>query len=178
MISFSIKVVGPDFGKVQKVVQLAVARGVNEGGDKVRTQMRRYLKQDTNVIKYESINRRTKEAGKGYNRATPGRLVYTIEATGSGMPIYLFPVRDTGHGIDAKTWGVDHLFKRSFAIKGKGMNGLRARLPKGEEIAIRGLRGPSLSKELMHAKTTQIFSEAAQIHVPPAVRKYLLKMLG
>jgi hypothetical protein len=64
-------------------------------------------------------------------------------ATGKGIPITEFPVTVTSKGVAAKTWGVDHLFKRSFTEKLTGK--LRARLGPSR-FPSRALCGPSLPK--------------------------------
>ncbi len=176
MIAFTYKIEAPKIAALEKSIQLALARGINEGGDKVRTQVQRALKTQTGVTKYASVTSRMKDSGRGWNRAAPGKLIYAIVATGKGIPIREFPVADTGHGIDAKTWGVDHLFRRSFAIKGRGPAGFRARLG-DKRFPIRKLYGPSLPKELTKGDAVQVFHATAQRFVPPAVMKHLLKTM-
>jgi hypothetical protein len=178
MAQFYAKFYAPNFRKLEKSLQLALARGINEGGDKVRTQVQRALKAQTGVIKYQSITKRisTTRAYPAYN-AGAGSMTYQIIAHGKGMPIVEFPVAVTARGVDAKTWGVDHLFKRSFAIKGKGVDGYRARLG-DKRYPIRKLRGPSLTKEILQGRTVGVFQDSVMRFVRPAVYKHLLKAMS
>ena len=148
----------------------AISRGLNEGGDLVRTRVQRALKAQTNVKSYRSITSRVRTV-----RAFPGSLHYDIVATGKGIPISEFPVTVTSKGVDAKTWGVDHLFKRSFAEGGTGV--LRARLS-SSRFPIRKLYGPSLPKELGRGETPGVFASAVAQFVPPAIVKHLGRALG
>jgi len=176
MLVFSVKLLVPKAKAFEKAIPTAVARGLNEGGDKVRTQVQRALKTQTGVMKYASITSRMKDSGRGWARAAPGRLAYQIVATGKGMPIREFPVRNTGKGIDAKTWGVDHVFKRSFGIVGRGVDGFRARTT-SKRFPVRKLYGPALPKELTKGEVVKVFYVSAQTNVPPAVLKHLLKAI-
>ena len=44
-------------------------------------------------------------------------MSYSIIATGKGIAIVEFPLSVASKGVDAKSWVVDHLFKRSFKEK-------------------------------------------------------------
>ncbi|VTZ52501.1 conserved hypothetical protein [Methylocella tundrae] len=176
MIALRVKVISKA-GRFETAIPLAIARGLNEGGDKVRTQVQRALKTQTGVTKYASITSRMQDSGRGYARAAPGKLAYQIIAKGKGIPIKEFPVKDTGHAIDARTWGVDHVFKRSFGMPGLGVDGFRARLT-DKRLPIRKLYGPSLPKELVKDKAAEVFIASAQGVVPAAVLKHLLKSVG
>lgn len=163
-------------GDIVKRVETAVARGLNEGGDLVRTQVRRALKEQTGVKAYRSITSRTEQAGKGTNRAAPGRLTYAIYASRKPIPLGEFPVKVTvgpGGGVDGKTWGVDHLFKRSFVLHGK----FKARLGSAR-MPIRTLLGPNLAKELTKDRSAAAFWSTTAEAVPPAVLKQLAKALS
>ena len=153
---------------VSKVPQ-AIARGLNEGGDLVRTRVQRALKVQTSVKSYRSITSRVRTV-----RAFAGSLHYDIVASGKGIPIEEFPVAVTSKGIDAKTWGVDHLFKRSFA---EANGALRARLGRSR-FPIRKLYGPSLPKELGRGDIPAVFASATAQFVPPAILKHLARALG
>jgi len=177
MLVFRVKAEGFKSSGLEKVISKAIARGLNEGGDKVRTQVQRALKTDTGVIKYASITSHMKDSGRGWARAAPDRLTYQIVATGKGLPIKDFPVKNTGKAIDAKTWGVDHVFKRSFGIVGRGVEGFRARTT-SKRFPMRKLYGPSLPKELTQGEVVKVFYASAQTAVPPAVLKHLLKAMS
>ncbi len=150
-------------------IATAIARGLNEGGDLVRTRVQRTLKTQTNVKNYRSITSRVRTV-----RAFAGGLHYEIIASGKGIPIAEFPVAVTSKGVDAKTWGVDHLFQRSFQeTNGK----LRARLGHSR-FPIRALYGPSLPKELGRGDVPGVFTSATAHFVPPAIVKHLARALG
>ena len=151
-------------------VPQAIARGLNEGGDLVRTRVQRALKAQTNVKSYRSITSRVRTV-----RAFAGSLQYEIVASGKGIPIAEFPVSVTSKGVDAKTWGVDHLFKRSFSEGGTGK--LRARVGTAR-FPIRKLYGPNLGKELVGPEVQRVFASATAEIVPPIIAKHLAKALG
>jgi hypothetical protein len=155
---------GRDFAKIQARLPKAIARGLNQGGERVRTSVQRALKERTNVKAYKSITSRMRTT-----RAYEASLTYQIIATGKGIPIEEFPltvVKGQGGGVDAKTWGVDHLFKRSFREKFTGK--LRARTS-SSRVPIRKLYGPALPKELGAGEITSLFYSAAAELVPPRV---------
>lgn len=148
----------------------AIARGLNEGGDKVRTRVQRTLKQQTGVKAYKSITSRIKT-----KRAHAGGLSYQIIATGKGMPIKEFPVKASVHRpVTADVWAVAHTFERSFMTSAKGL--LRARRG-ASRMPIRKLYGPALPKELGKGETPHAFYAAAAEYVPPAILKHLAKAL-
>ncbi|ACK50494.1 hypothetical protein Msil_1544 [Methylocella silvestris BL2] len=188
MITFRVKVEGLK-KNLAAGIPMVIARGLNEGGDKVRTQVQRALKTQTGVSKYSSITSRidtlrayaSRNAGSiganhGSGFSSSGSMSYHIIAKGKGIPIAEFPVRLTKKGIAAKTWGVDHLFKRSFGVPGQGVAGFRARLT-GKRFPIRKLYGPSLPKELTTGAAREAFL-ASLAFVPVAVLKRLGRHLG
>jgi len=155
----------------------AAAEGLNDGGDKVRTKVQRALKVQTGVKLYRSITSRMAQSGKGFARASAGNLAYQIVATGKGIPIKEFAAKRTAGGITAPVWGVDHRFKRSFGIEGKGVDGFRARTT-SKRFPIRKLYGPALPKELGKGKIPGVFFDAVQTDVVPAIANRLIKAFG
>jgi hypothetical protein len=148
----------------------AIARGLNEGGDKVRTRVQRALKEQTGVKAYSSITKRVKTL-----RAHAGGLSYQIVATGKGIPIKEFPVKSSVHApVTANVWNIAHTFKRSFTTSGKGL--LRARLG-ASRMPIRAFYGPALPKELGKGQSAQTFYASAAEFVPPAILKHLAKAM-
>lgn len=148
----------------------AMAEGLNEGGDKVRTQVRRDLKAQMNVRKYGAITSRTPS-----RKASPGNLRYEIEGEGKGLPITEFPVSAGIHRpVTAQPWGVSHTFKRSFKTR-SGL--LRARLS-SRRFPIRSLRGPAVSKEILKDRTAAHFEADAADIVERAVVKRLGRLMG
>jgi hypothetical protein len=154
----------------------AIARGLNEGGDKVRTQVQHALWRQTGVKRYSSITSRVRTV-----RAFPGKLSYQIIATGKGMKISEFPLRVTsgpGGGVTANVWGIGHLFQRSFQIAGRaGDSGLRARLGPARK-PIRALYGPALPKEIGKAESAATFYATAAAVIPATIMKHLMKAAG
>ncbi len=161
-------------GQMQVGVQRAIVQGLNEGGDKVRTQVMRTLWKQTGLTKYASVTSRIRTA-----RAHDGALTYQIVAPGMPpIPITEWPVKvisGPGGGVDAKTWGVDHLFKRSFQ---EADGALRARTT-AKRFPIRKLYGPSLAKELVSEKGTvpAVFVATASAEVPAAIIKRLARVM-
>ena len=170
------------FNKLAASIPVAIARGLNEGGDKVRTQVQRSLWKQTGAKKYASITSRVRTA-RAFGASAPksgigpvgsGSLSYSIIVAGKPtMKIDEFSWSETGHGIEAMTWAVRHDFQRSFLLHGK----FKARLGKGR-FPIRTLYGPNLAKELTKGATPAVFLFAAREFVPPAIMKHIAKAVG
>ncbi|MGI3902474.1 MAG: hypothetical protein ACRYGP_16900 [Janthinobacterium lividum] len=158
-------------GAMQMRVARAIPQGLNKGGERVRTQLQRALKQQTNVKAYSSITSRVRPL-----MAHEGGLQYQIVVKGGAIPIKEFPVHLTLRGVDADTWGVEHLFARSFGIKGEGVEGFRARLGSAR-FPIRKLKGPNLAKELDRGVVPSVFTFAAREFIPPALLRQLASAL-
>jgi hypothetical protein len=151
----------------------AIARGLNEGGDKVRTQVQHALQRQTGLTMYSSVTSRVHTM-----RAYPGMLNYQIIAKGKpGIPIKEFRAILRPRGVVAFPWGKEHDFKRSFVGKGRVSGSFLARLGK-ERFPLRRLFGPSLAKELDKDESAQAFNSGASAFVPPAIEKHLDKLLG
>ena len=96
-------------------IPLAIARGLNEGGDKVRTQVQHALQRQTGLVMYRSVTSRVHTI-----RAYPGNLDYQIIAKGKpAIPIKEFRVTRGPRGVVAFPWAKEHDFKRSFVGKGR-----------------------------------------------------------
>ena len=122
--SSDLKRLGRDLERVQAKLPQAIARGLNEGGDRVRTQVQRALQKQTSLVKYASVTSRVRTV-----RAFDGSLSYAIVVDGRPTKIGEFKTRVTtgpGGGVTAIMWGNAHKFARSFQQKDRG--GLRARL--------------------------------------------------
>ena len=147
-----------------RVAQVA-REGLQEGGDKVRTQVRRALKVQTNVKRYGVIVANV-----------PGRLAgplqYIISASGKGLPIQEFPYSVPGP-VEASPWAVSRTFKRSFRQRYKG--GLRARLS-SKRFPIRSLYGPSLPKELIKDQSAAAFFKGSS-EVLQAIEKRVARIM-
>ncbi|TBW33367.1 hypothetical protein EYW49_20625 [Siculibacillus lacustris] len=138
-----------------------------EGGDKVRTDVRRGLKVVSGVKTYASITARV------FARSpAPGR--YCIIVHGPGLPLSAFPTRSAGGAVSADVWGVDHLFKRSFfSPSGRG----RARLTR-ERLPVRALFGPNLAKEMLKGGMVDLFEASVRRNVGPVIEKRLARALA
>jgi len=155
--------------RVQAKLPQAIARGVNEGGDKVQ----RALQKQTSLVRYASVTKRVRTA-----RAFAGGLSYQIVVAGKPptKPAE-FRTRVTmgkGGGVTIWMWGVAHKFKRSFQQKLKG--GLRMRLD-AARLPIRGFDGPNLAKEAVKDQTAKAFFETTVAVVPPIVEKHMQRAL-
>jgi hypothetical protein len=159
--------------QMQAKLPQAIARGLNEGGDKVRTQTQRALQKQAGLTRYASVTKRTRTA-----RAFLGGLNYSIIV--SGKPATRpaeFRTRVTtgpGGGVTIWMWGVAHKFKRSFQQKLKG--GLCMRLD-AARLPVRGFDGPNLAKEAVKDQTAQAFFRTTAAVVAPIVEKHLMRAL-
>src|SRR3984957_13148723 len=142
-----------DLDRLQARLPQAIARGLNEGGDRVRTQTQRALQKQAGFTRYASVTKRTRTA-----RAFPGGLNYSIIVSGKpGTRPAEFRTRGStgpGGGVTIWMWGVAHKFKRSFQQKLKG--GLRMRLD-AARLPVRGFDGPNLAKEAVKDKAAEAF---------------------
>jgi hypothetical protein len=159
--------------RVQARLPQAIARGINEGGDKVRTQVQRALQTQTSLVRYGSVTKRVRTA-----RAFPGGPSYSIVVSGKPptKPAE-FRTRVTtgkGGGVTVWMWGAAHKFKRSFQQKFK--LGLRMRLGAARE-KIRGFDGPNLAKEAVKDQSAKAFFDTTAVVVTPIVEKNIMKAL-
>ena len=58
--SSDLKRLERDLERIQAQLPQAIARGLNEGGDKVRTQVQRALQKQTSLVKYSSVTSRVR----------------------------------------------------------------------------------------------------------------------
>jgi hypothetical protein len=169
----SLKRLVRDLDRIEKRLPQAIARGLNESGDKVRTQTQRALQKQTGLTRYASVTKRARTA-----RAFPGALNYSILV--SGKPATKpteFRTRVTtgpGGGVTIWLWNRAHKFKRSFQQKLKG--GLRMRLD-ASRLPVRGFDGPNLAKEAVKDRTAEAFFRTAGAVVAPIVEKHLMRAL-
>ena len=171
----------------QGKVRRAIAQGLNEGGDKVRTQVRRTMREQTGLLRLNSVTRRERglrafatgpEAKSGVGPPRPGGLSYTIIYVGK-PPTKPDEFRKSvttgpGGGVTVWMWAVAHKFKRSFQQKFKG--GLRMRTT-GPRLPIRSFDGPNLAKEAVKGQVATTFLEGAATIVPPIIEKRLARAL-
>ena len=144
----------------------AFNRALNREGDKIRTRIRRSLRQQTGA-KASLINRETRSI-----RSSFSNLTYTIEARGDYLGLSHFSPRQFGYGVRAKPWGRWQKFDSAFLVGSLGNNAFvregRARLP------IRKLYGPAIPKEMLKDATREAF-EAAQPAVLAEARRQIAR---
>jgi hypothetical protein len=158
--------------RYDKRVHAEIARGLNEGGDLVRTQVRRAMKAQTGLLKLESVTKRQRTV-----RAFPGSLAYTIVFSGkpSTKPIE-FRTRiaiGPGGGVTVWMWNAAHKFKRSFQQKLR--LGLRMRIG-ADRLPLRGFDGPNLAKEAVKGDVATTFLVASASIVPSVIEKRLARL--
>lgn len=140
--------------------------GLYEGGDKVRTRVRRALREQTNVKKAASVNDRATSVRSG--------MSYIIRGVGKGLPIAEFPVTAAG-AISASPWNVSRVFKRSFVHPSNG--GYVARTS-SKRFPVRKLFGPSIAKEIIKDRSLAAFHAGVRADIVPAINKRLARLLG
>ena len=159
--------------RMQAKLPQAIARGLNEGGDKVRTQVQRALQKQTSLVKYSSVTQRVRTT-----RAFPGGLSYSIIVAGkppTKPPEFRTRVMTgPGGGVTIWMWGAAHQFTRSFQQKYR--LGLRARLGAARD-KIRGFDGPNLAKEAVKDQAAEAFFRTAAAVVAPIVEKQIMRAL-
>lgn len=131
----------------------AFNRALNSEGNKIRTQVRRALHQQTGA-KASLITRETRTI-----RSTFSTLTYKIEARGKPLGLKHFSPKQFSYGVRAKPWGRWQKFDHAFLLSSLGNNAFlregRARLP------IKKMFGPAIPKEMVRGATRDTF-EAAQ----------------
>lgn len=171
----------------QTKVLRAIAQGLNEGGDKVRTQVRAAMRQQTGLIRLNSVTKRegnirafatglAPKSGIGPSRGAS--LAYTIVYRGKPPTkpdeFRTVVTKGPGGGVTVYMWNVYHKFKRSFqqAIRG----GLRMRTL-GPRLPIRSFDGPNLAKEAVKGDVAHTFLTEAVALVPPMIEKRIARAL-
>lgn len=152
---------------IKPPVTRAIRQGVQDAGNKTLTQVRRALKEQTGVSKYQSITKRT----GGYSTADGG---YAIRAFGPPIPIKEFPVSRASSGVVAYSWGTRHAFKRSF-VSASGR--MMARTTSAHS-PVRALLGPNLAKELGEDLSRSAFYLTTRAVLVPSIVKRLGRVLG
>lgn len=146
----------------------AFNRALNSEGNKVRTQVRRALRQQTGA-KAALINRETRSI-----RSTFSNLTYTIEARGDYLGLSHFSPRQFAYGVRAKPWGRWQRFDSAFLVGSLANNAFvregSARLP------IRKMFGPAIPKEMVQDATRDVL-EAAQPDVLAEATRQIEQLL-
>jgi hypothetical protein len=131
----------------------AFNRALNSEGNKIRTKVRRALREQTGA-KAGLIARETRSF-----RSSFSNLVYTIQAKGDYLGLSHFNPSQFKFGVRAKPWNRFQRFPHAFLLGSLGNNAFvregRARLP------LKKMFGPAIPKEMLQDATTAAF-EAAQ----------------
>ena len=134
----------------------AFNRALNSEGNKVRTQVRHALRQQTGA-KAALISSETRTI-----RSSFANLSYKIKARGDYLGLSHFSPRQFGYGVRAKPWGRWQRFESAFLVGSLANNAFvregRARLP------IKKMFGPAIPKEMVRDAARDAF-EAAQPEV-------------
>jgi hypothetical protein len=178
--------------QLQRQLPRAIAQGLNEGGDQVRTQVQRALQRQAGFKRYSSVTSRVRTARAfgeqgDVTKAVQGSAVgqgmsYQIIVSGRASKPYEFKTqvqKGPGGGVTVWMWNVAHKFKRSFEGSGtiagqllmRKLGGPKHRLP------TRSFDGPNLAKEAVKGDSERAFYETAEAAVPDAVAKHIRKML-
>ncbi len=148
----------------------AFNRALNREGDKIRTRVRRALRQQTGA-KASLINRETRSI-----RSSFSNLTYTIKARGDYLGLSHFRPRQFGYGVRAKPWGRWQKFDGAFLVGSLSNNAFvregRARLP------IRKMFGPAIPKEMLKDATREAFETAQPNVLAEAMRQIGREMSG
>ena len=148
----------------------AFNRALNREGDKIRTSVRRALRQQTGA-NMALINRET----KAY-RSSFANLVYTIEARGDPLGLSHFSPSQFKYGVRAKPWGRFQRFPKAFLVGSLGNNAFvretSARFP------IKKMFGPALPKEMLKDATLRAFETATPDVLAEATRQLQLIIDG
>lgn len=175
--------------RLQRQVPAAIARGLNEGGDKVRTQVQHALQRQAGFVRYSSVTSRVRTARAfgeqgDLTRAVQGSGVgqgmsYQIIVSGKASKPFEFKTqvqRGPSGGVTVFFWGVAHRFKRSFQGSGRIAGELLMRTGK-KRFPVRSFDGPNLAKEAVKGEAERAFFATAETAVPDAVAKHIAKML-
>lgn len=178
------------FVAMQALIGPAMADGLNDAGDKVRTQVMRAAWAQTGLKQYKSVTSRFRTAPayavsrRGLVGPLRARMSYTIHAMGPGIPIKEFTVRRMAKGVQASPWGVGRVFARSF--QQRGSDGWKAGaffVRKGaERKPFRPIYGPNLAKEMVGltrgSRLPQVFETGAILFVVPAINRRLERLFA
>jgi hypothetical protein len=157
---------------VEQRVSMEISRGLNEGGDLVRTQVRRSMKAQTGLIKLESVTKRQRTM-RAFPTSLNCAIVFSGKPATKASEFRGRVATGKGGGVTVWLWNAAHKFKRSFkqAIKG----GLRMRLD-AARLPIRGFDGPNIAKEALKGDVATTFLVSAAAIVPETISKRLARL--
>jgi hypothetical protein len=171
----------------QGKVLRAIAQGLNEGGDKVRTQVRKAMREQTGLIRLNSVTKRegnirafatglAPKSGVGPSRGASLEyaIIYRGKPNTKPDEFKKAVAKGPGGGVTVWMWNVAHKFKRSFQQKFKGGLRMRRRDPR---LPIRAFDGPNLAKEAVKDQVAATFLAQSAALVPPMIEKRLARAL-
>lgn len=172
----------------QAKVLRAVAQGLNEGGDLVRTRVRAAMREQTGLTRLSSVTKRERNArafaiGRaaigGVGAPRPQRLAYDIIYTSKPTKPDEFKVSvqpGRGGGVTIWLWAIAHKIKRSFRGTGKIAGQLKMRRI-GPRLPTRSFDGPDLAKEAIKDRVAETFLSQSALLVPPVIDKRIQRAL-
>ncbi len=153
--------------RAEKVVPIAIWRGMLDGSRKVTTVVKRALKEQSGAKKLKTVTERVTVM------PSASALRYVIAVSGKTTDIKDFGAKKTGKGINASPWNNPRLFKRSFYLEGMYM----ARTT-SKRFPIRTLHGPNLAKEAMTGVVPGRFELTVRYEIPPKILARVAAALG
>ena len=161
--------------KRQMLVVRAIAQGLNEGGDKTRTQVQKVLKDSTSLVNLRSVTNRIRTT-RAFIRPDGAGMQYQIIVQGRptthANEFRTKVTRGLGGGVSILMWNVWHKFKRSFQGTGQIFGALKMRMI-GPRLPLRSFHGPNLAQEAAKDLTVAVFTFAAAAEVPAMIEKRL-----
>lgn len=158
-------------GDLAKNARVELVRGLNAGGDVVRTAVVRDLAEQSGA-KYGAVRKTLATV-----RASESRLSYGLEGTGEFIPLMDFGAKKSSKGVTAAPWGRAQFFQGAFIVKMKsGHEGVFSRVPGLKKI--KELWGPAIPREMTRGDTLQHFEESAATVVMPRIMTRINKLIA
>jgi hypothetical protein len=171
--------IGSDIAKMSQTlsryeqrVSTAISQGLNEGGDLVRTQVRRSMQKQTGLTKLASVTKRQRTL-RAFGASPSYTIVFSSKPNTKASEFRSRVSTGPGGGVTVWLWNTAHKFKRSFQEKIKG--GLRMRIG-DPRLPIRGFDGPNLAKEAVKDDVAKTFLVGSAAIVPTVIMKRLARM--
>ena len=172
--------IGSDIAKMSKTmaryeqrIGAEISRGLNEGGDLVRTQVRRSMQKQTGLTKLASVTKRQRTLRAFAGPSPTYTILFAGKPTTKASEFRTRVATGAGGGVTVFLWNKAHKFKRSFQQKLKG--GLRMRLD-AARLPVRGFDGPNLAKEAVKDDVAKTFLVSAAAIVPTTIMKRLARL--
>ncbi|RWD71638.1 phage tail protein [Mesorhizobium sp.] len=162
---------------------MVLGRAVNHVGDRLRTKLTRTLANQTG-LPYRTTRRAIK-----VERATYGRIAYTMRTQGGDISLKFFKARETRAGVTASPFGKRRLFAGDFTKAGRFPNrvtakGLGGHVYAPDKSSTKWGRpvsfvnsGVIIPAEMVKGDTAQEFTSFANTELPPRVMHEISFML-